>query len=79
VHLFPKVCCTAGQGALIHWTWTLAQTGAYSIVQAVGDSLPGADHGFPGLTPDSACTLSCFDPHSPLIYARSSHEVPSGK
>ena len=35
VHLLPKVCSIGGQGAWIHCTWTLAQTGAYSIVHAV--------------------------------------------
>lgn len=77
VHVFPKVCSRGGHGALIHWTWTLAQTGAYSIVQAVGDSLPGADHGFPGLT--HAPPLVVADQHNPLIYDRSSQIVPSGK
>lgn len=35
-HLLLKVCLMGGQGALIHWTWTSAQTGAYSIVHITG-------------------------------------------
>lgn len=70
VHLFPKVCSIGGHGALIHSTWTVAQTGKYSIVHAVGSS-----HGLPVLT----CDPVLVAPHSPLIYARSSHDVPSGK
>jgi len=54
---------------LIHWTATLAQTGAYSIVHAVGVS-----HGFPGLT--HTFPVFVVVPHSPLIYARSSHTDP---
>ena len=56
---------------------TFAQTGAYSIVQAVGHSLPGVDHGFPGLT--HASPVFVVVQHSPLIYARSSQTVPSDK
>jgi hypothetical protein len=66
-----------GQGALIHSTWMLAQTGAYSIVHAMGHSLPGVDHGFPGLTHVSP--LAVVHQHKPLIYDRSSQTVPSGK
>jgi hypothetical protein len=76
IHILLNVCLTAGHGALIHWTWTSAQTGAYSIVQAVGVShgLLGVDPSFPG----TAHSLPGFlvVPHSPFIYARSSQTVP---
>lgn len=38
MHLFPNVCSIGGHGALTHCTATLAQTGAYSIVQTVSSS-----------------------------------------
>ena len=41
MHLFPNVCSSGGHGALIHSTWTLAQTGAYSCVHTVHESVPG--------------------------------------
>ncbi len=95
MHLFPNVSLIGGHGALIHWTATLAHTGAYSIVQAVGSSLGhGANSHFGQVlltelpsghslassvhTVQLLLVVHCsllVDPHSPLIYARSSHTV----
>ena len=73
MHLFQNVCSIGGHGALIHSTWTLAQTGAYSIVQTVGSSLGhGANsqfgHDLPTELPSSQSLASELQAvHSPLL------------
>lgn len=42
IQRFPKSVRTGSHGVVTHWTWTIPQTGMYSLVQAFGSA--GASH-----------------------------------